>query len=66
MKRKEIDADFQRKKNEFEVKKLEREKLLDLERYKNDHEVNDQKLKNEQELQKIRQDFEKECNTKAF
>lgn len=32
-----MDADFQRKKNELEIKKMEREKLLDLERYRNDH-----------------------------
>lgn len=66
LKRKQMEAEFEKKKNQFELKKMDRQKKIELERYRNDHEINEERLGNTQKLDKMRQQFEKEYEKKAF
>lgn len=59
LKRKQFDADFEKKKNELEVKKMEQEKQLELQRYNNNFLIQEARIDKEQSLKKMVQDFDK-------
>ena len=66
LKRKKQMADFDDKKNEMEIAKLEREKRFEIERLKNDLEKQQERISNDQKLEDLKHNFELEFMRKKL